>query len=129
MELKPGIRNTCSLTVTEERTAKAMGSGLLPVFATPCMAALMEQTAFTSVEPFLEPGQGTVGTSLRLEHLAATPVGMTVTCASELVEVDSRRLVFQVTVNDEKGLVGRGTHERFIIYNERFLAKAEARKD
>ena len=105
-----------------------MGSGTLDVFATPAMVALIEQTAYTSIESELEPGWGSVGTSLNIQHLSATPVGMTVTATTELVEVDRRRLVFHAEVYDEKGLVGKGTHERFLVENEKFQTKADAKK-
>ena len=125
--LQPGIKAKKSLTVTDANTAKTMGSGTLDVFATPAMVALIEQTAFTSIESELEPGWGSVGTSLNIQHLSATPVGMTVTATTELVEVDRRRLVFHAEVYDEKGLVGKGTHERFLVENEKFQAKADAK--
>ena len=125
--LQPGIKAEKSLTVTDANTAKTMGSGTLDVFATPAMVALIEQTAYTSIESELEPGWGSVGTSLNIQHLSATPVGMTVTATPELVEVDRRRLVFHAEVYDEKGLVGKGTHERFLVENEKFQAKADAK--
>ena len=125
--LQPGIKAKKSLTVTDANTAKTMGSGTLDVFATPAMVALIEQTAYTSIESELEPGWGSVGTSLNIQHLSATPVGMTVTATTELVEVDRRRLVFHAEVYDEKGLVGKGTHERFLVENEKFQAKADAK--
>lgn len=125
--LQPGIKAEKSLTVTDANTAKTMGSGTLDVFATPAMVALIEQTAYTSIESELEPGRGSVGTSLNIQHLSATPVGMTVTATTELVEVDRRRLVFHAEVYDEKGLVGKGTHERFLVENEKFQAKADAK--
>ena len=125
--LQPGIKAEKSLTVTDADTAKTMGSGTLDVFATPAMVALIEQTAYTSIESELEPGWGSVGTSLNIQHLSATPVGMTVTATTELVEVDRRRLVFHAEVYDEKGLVGKGTHERFLVENEKFQAKADAK--
>ena len=125
--LQPGIKAEKSLTVTDANTAKTMGSGTLDVFATPAMVALIEQTAYTSIESELEPGWGSVGTSLDIQHLSATPVGMTVTATTELVEVDRRRLVFHAEVYDEKGLVGKGTHERFLVENEKFQAKADAK--
>ena len=127
MTLEPGIRGEQSVPVTAENTAKTMGSGTLDVFATPAMVALIEQTAYTSIESELEPGWGSVGTSLNIQHLSATPVGMTVTATTELVEVDRRRLVFHAEVYDEKGLVGKGTHERFLVENEKFQAKADAK--
>ena len=125
--LQPGIKAEKSLTVTDANTAKTMGSGTLDVFATPAMVALIEQTAYTSIESELEPGWGSVGTSLNIQHMSATPVGMTVPATTELVEVDRRRLGFHAEVYDEKGLVGKGTHERFLVENEKFQAKADAK--
>ena len=125
--LQVGIKGSGTVTVTEALTARAMSSGELDVFATPAMVALIEQTAWRSVAPELEPGQGTVGTKLDIEHTAATPVGMAVRCETELAEIDRRRLVFRVRVSDEAGPVGEGTHERFIVDNERFLQKARAK--
>ena len=124
-----GITGKQTMTVTEEKTAQAMGSGTLPVFATPAMIALMENTASKSVEAKLDEGAGTVGTLINVKHVAATPVGMDVTCETKLVEVDRKRLVFEVKAYDAAGVIGEGTHERFIIDNERFLAKAEAKKN
>ena len=126
--LTPGIKGHAALRVTTENTALAMGSGELNVFATPALAALVEKACWQSVAPALEAGSGTVGTKLELEHTAPTPVGMTVTCHSELVAVEGRKLTFKVTLADEKGPVGGGTHERFIIFEEKFAAKAEAKK-
>ena len=124
-----GITGKQTITVTEEKTAQAMGSGTLPVFATPAMIALMENTASKSVEAKLGEGAGTGGTLINVKHVAATPVGMDVTCETKLVEVDRKRLVFEVKAYDAAGVIGEGTHERFIIDNERFLAKAEAKKN
>ena len=123
-----GIKGLQSVIVTEENTARSVGSGMLPVFATPAMAALMEKTAAKSVEPYLAEGEGTVGISLNIRHLAATPVGLTVECESELIEIDRKRLVFKLKVSDGVDLIGDGTHERFIINNDKFMAKAEAKK-
>lgn len=126
MEL--GIKGIQERTVTYEQTAEYMSSGLLPVFATPCMIQFMEATARASVEPFLAEGQSTVGTSVNIRHLASTFVGCKVTCESTLTEIDRRRLVFEVKVYDDKELLGEGTHERFIVDNAKFLAKLEAKK-
>lgn len=123
-----GIKGTLERTVTEGLTAQAMGSGELPVFATPAVVALAEETAWKSVSPELEEGQGTVGTLMELSHIAATPLGMKVRCESELVEIDRRKLVFLVKVYDEKEKVAEGRHERFIVDNAKFLAKAESKK-
>ena len=91
------------------------------------MTALMEMTAWKSVASGLEEGEGTVGTLLQITHDAPTPLGLKVWCESELTEVDGRRLVFHVTAYDETGKIGEGRHERFIINNAKFMAKA-ARK-
>ena len=127
--MEAGITGTQTITVTEDKTAQAMGSGTPPVFATPAMIALMENTAYKSVADELEEGAGTVGTLMNVKHVAATPVGMEVTCETKLIEVDRKRLVFEVKAYDAAGVIGEGTHERFIIDNERFLAKAEAKKN
>ena len=111
MEL--GIKGLAETVVTNANTAKAVGSGTLDVFATPCMVALMEEAALHSVAPYLAEGEGTVGTKL---------------CVSHDAEVDRRRLVFDVKAYDECGLIGKGTHERFIINGEKFLAKVNAKK-
>lgn len=124
-----GIKGREEVMVTEENTAKAMGSGTLDVFATPAMTALMEMTAWKSVAPFLENGDGTVGTLLQITHDAPTPLGMKVFCESELLEIDGRRLVFHVAAFDEKGKIGEGRHERFVINNEKFAAKAEKKRE
>ena len=123
--LTAGIKGREETIVSEANSAKTMGSGTLNVFATPAMTALMEETAWKSVAPYLEEGCGTVGTLLNITHDAPTPFGMKVWCESELVEVDGRRLVCQVTAYDEKGKIGGGRHERFIIQNEKFQAKAD----
>lgn len=113
-----------TLMVSQEFTAQAMGSGELPVFATPAMIALMEKTAWTSVAGALDEGQGTVGTLMNVKHMAATPIGCEVTCETTLIEIDRRRLVFEVRCKDSAGVIGEGTHERFIVDNERFLENA-----
>ena len=122
-----GIKGCMELVVTEKLTAGSVGSGELDVYATPSMIALMEGTASESVKSGLEAGQGTVGTGISIRHLAATPVGMKVRCETELVEVDGRRLIFRIAAYDEKEKIGEGTHERFIIYNERFQDKANSK--
>lgn len=121
--LQVGVKGTKEVIVTKELSAQSVGSGLLPVYATPSMIALMENTAFESVAEYLEEGCGTVGTSLNVKHVAATPVGMKVTCETELIKVEGRALTFEVKAYDECGLIGEGTHERFIITEDKFLAK------
>ncbi len=125
--LETGIKGEQSVEVVYENTAAAVGSGLLQVFGTPSLVALMENTALESIAPYLEEGWGSVGTEISIKHLAATPIGMTVRCESELTEVDGRRLVFLVKAYDDAGLIGEGTHERFTVQNEKFQAKADAK--
>lgn len=127
MELKPGIKKSNETIVTKELCANAWGSGGLEVYATPAMIALMENTAWASVEPCMEEGRSTVGTKLDVAHLSASPVGARITCESELVEVDGRRLVFKVSASDDAGLIGEGMHERFIINTEKFMARTETK--
>lgn len=121
--MEAGIKNEKSIVVTDEVTASKVGSGLLPVYATPSMIALMEGTCAESVQPYLAEGEGTVGVAVDIKHIAATPVGMTVRCESLLKEVNGKKLVFEVNVYDEKGLVGTGIHKRAIINNKAFMAR------
>ena len=125
--LKTGIRNTLTVKVTNDKTAKVLGSGTLDVFATPAMVALMEQTAAQSVQPLLENGVTSVGTKINVEHLSADPVGIEVTCESTLVEIDNRRLVFDIVVSDKHSVVGKAYHERFLIKSESFMTKTNAK--
>ena len=127
MPLEIGIKGSSSCTVTLNDTAKALGSGGLDVLSTPKLIALMENAALLSVRPYLEEGSATVGTLPNVKHLAATPVGMTVRAEAELIAIDRRRLVFSVKAWDETELVGEGTHERFIIDRDKFLAKCSAK--
>ena len=126
--LTVGMKGKAETVVSEKNTAKIMGSGTLDVFATPAMVALMEEAAWKCVAEALDPGMGTVGTSMQVKHLSATPLSMRVTAECELIEVDGRRLVFTVQASDEAGLIGTGTHERFIIAEEKFMAKTESKK-
>ena len=126
-ELRIGIKNTRELVVTENETAASAGSGGQPVFSTPHMIALMETTAWSSVEPCMEEGISTVGTHLDVAHLSATPVGAHVKAESELVEIDGRRLVFRVSASDDAGPIGEGTHERFIIDIEKFMKRTNSK--
>ena len=125
--LNKGIKNTITINVTQDKTAKVMGSGTLDVFATPAMVALMEQTAAQSVQDLLDDGITSVGTKINVEHLSADPVGIEVTCQSTLVEVDNRKLCFDIVVSDKHGIVGKAYHERFLIKSESFMAKTNAK--
>ncbi|MBR6413051.1 MAG: thioesterase family protein [Oscillospiraceae bacterium] len=126
--LTTGRKGHLETIVTEETSARSVGSGGLLVYATPSMIGLVEETCWRSVADELGEGQSTVGTKIRIDHLAATPVGMKVWCDTELIEVDRRRLEFAVRAYDEAGLIAEGTHERFIINVEKFMAKAMAKK-
>lgn len=128
-KLTTGVRGTREIAVTDENTAKALGSGGLAVFATPAMVTLMEFCAANSVLPFLPEGSSTVGTKLDIRHLSATPVGMTVRCETELVEIDRRRLVFACKAYDEAGLIGEGTQERFVVDDAKFMEKTEQKRN
>lgn len=121
--MEAGIKNEKSLIVTEDLTASKVGSGLLPVYATPSMIALMENTCAESVQSYLAEGEGTVGVAVDIKHISATLVGMTVRCESLLKEVNGKKLVFEVNAYDEKGLIGTGIHKRAVINNEAFMAR------
>ena len=127
------IGTKCQLeqTVTEELTATAVGSGALPVFGTPFMAAMMESAAMTCLRSFLGEGQGSVGTRLESSHDAPTPIGMNVWAEAEITAVSENGKMVDFTVKawDEKGPIGSGTHTRAIIKNDKFLAKCNAKLD
>ncbi|MBQ9661130.1 MAG: thioesterase family protein [Bacteroidales bacterium] len=122
-----GIQGREETVVSEDLLAKNVGSGLVKVYATAMMIALIEKAAVYSVEPYLESGQGTVGTHVDVSHCSATPLGMKVWAETELIGIDRRKLTFRVAAYDERGLIGEGRHERFIIDNARFQAKADAK--
>lgn len=121
--IKTGIKSSLEVTVTNELTAAVYGSGLVEVYATPAMIALMERTCQLSVQEQLPEGHLTVGILVNVRHLKATPVGMKVVCNSELIEIDGKRLVFRVVTNDEEGMIGEGIHERFIVDQAKFMSK------
>jgi len=126
--LSIGIHAERDVLVTSENTARALGSGGLPVYATPAMITLMELCDAESVLPYLPEGSSSVGTRIDVKHLSATPVGMTVRCETELVEVDRRRLVFACKAFDDAGLIGEGIQERFVVDNAKFMEKTEQKK-
>jgi predicted thioesterase len=115
-------------TVNGQNTANAVGSGSLEVFATPMMIALMERAACQCLADMLEPGQTSVGTSIDIEHTAASPLGAVITASATVTGVEGRKIEFEIAANDTKGEIGRGTHERFIVDSEKFLRKAVGRK-
>ena len=126
--LEIGMKGTAETVVTLDNTAKAFTSGALEVFATPAMIALMEETCWKMVQPELEEGLGSVGTKVTVSHMAPSAIGSTILCEATLIETDGRKLVFEVVCSDENGMIGMGTHERFIINNEKFMAKAVGHK-
>jgi predicted thioesterase len=121
--LELNVKGKETLAVSDKDTALAVGSGQLEVFSTPSMIALMEKTASESVQSYMEDGMGTVGIAINIRHVSATSIGQTVTCESRLVKIDGKRLEFQVKAIDAGGLIGEGIHERFVVNNEKFLAK------
>lgn len=125
------IGTKCQLeqTVTQELTAAAVGSGALPVFGTPFMAAMMENAALTAMQTFLEEDQGSVGTRLDIHHDAPTPVGMKVWAEAEITGVseNGKMVDFAVRAWDEKGPIGGGTHTRAVINCQRFLDKCNGK--
>ena len=126
-ELKVGMKFTREVEVVHELTADAVHSGGLPVFATPMMIGLMENASWSLAEECMEEGYSTVGTLVNVKHVSATPIGATVRAETELTEIDGRRLVFKVAAYDDKGLIGEGTHERFIINTDKFMNKVSAK--
>ncbi|MGH2674293.1 MAG: thioesterase family protein [Actinomycetota bacterium] len=127
MMLEPGLQATVEETVTDEMTAERLGSGDVPVLGTPAVLALVEAAAVAAVADALELGTASVGASVRLDHVAPTPVGATVTATAALDEVDGRRLRFRFEVTDGAGPVARGEHVRVIVDRDRFLDTARRR--
>ena len=127
MSIEVVMKGRAETVVTQDNTAQAAGSGLVPVFATPWMVALMENAAVNAVQAQLAPDEGTVGTSLNVTHDAATPIGMKVWAEAEVTAVEGRKLTFTVSAYDEAEKIGGGIHQRFIIKPERFLTKAQSK--
>jgi fluoroacetyl-CoA thioesterase len=121
------LTGDATVVVSPEVTARHLGSGAVAVFATPEMVRLMERAAVNGLAPYLAPGQQSVGTMVNVKHLAATPLGATVTARAELVAVEGRRLMFKVSAHDGTDLIGEGTHERALIdlakFEQRMAAK------
>jgi predicted thioesterase len=123
-----GLCGEAAVVVGEYNTALALGSGSVPVFATPAMAALVEAAAVQAVADVLNEDQTTVGVYLDLQHLAATPVGLTVRAEAKLVNVEGRRLTFRVTAYDDVEQIGIGTHQRMLVDTDRFLARTQSKR-
>lgn len=122
LNLSIGLKYKEEKTVKMEDTAKIFGSGAAEVFATPMMIGLMEAASMNCVKDYLPEGHSTVGTLVNVKHISATRVGKKVWAEAELIEIDRRRLVFKVTAYDEDKQIGEGTHERFIIDEEKFMS-------
>lgn len=122
-KLKIGLTNKFEKRVLFDDTAEMIGSGNLQVFATPMMIAMMESASKDLVQPYLEEGKTTVGTSVDVKHIAATKMGKKVWAIAELIEMDQKKFVFKVEAFDENKKIGEGTHERFIVDCKKFLSK------
>lgn len=123
MALVPGLEGEATTTVTHENTAAHVGAGGVEVFGTPMMIALMENAAWQAVAAEIGEGEVTVGTLVNVRHLGATPLGQKVRATARLLEIDRRRLVFEVEAYDEEKKIGEGQHERFIVNLARFIKK------
>lgn len=121
--IEPGLKHTSTAVVTEALSARAMGSGDLPVYATPAMTALMENAAMLAVAGELPEGSTTVGGRIEVSHMAPTPIGATVTATATLEKVDGRKLHFSVIAMQGDTVIGEGTHLRFVVDRERFMSK------
>ena len=122
-DILKGLFHSETLVVEHKDTAAVYGSGALEVFATPAMIALMEKTCLESVSCKIGEGNTTVGIAVNIKHLKASPVGAVIRCDAKLVEVDRKRLVFEVKCYDGETLIGEGLHERFVVDSEKFMAK------
>ena len=122
-DLKAGISYTAKQKVAYADTAAKYGSGLVEVFATPAMIALMENAALKTVLPYLDDEHNTVGFEVNVRHLKPTPIGMEVQCTATLTEIEGKKLVFKLEANDEEGKIGEGTHTRYIINAKKFMDK------
>lgn len=121
--IEPGLKHTSTAVVTEALSARAIGSGDLPVYATPAMTALMENAAMLAVAGDLPEGSTTVGGRIEVSHMAPTPIGATVTATATLEKVDGRKLHFSVIAMQGDTVIGQGTHLRFVVDRERFMSK------
>ena len=122
-DMLKGLCHSETLVVEHKDTAAVYGSGSLEVFATPAMIALMEKTCLESVNAQIGEGNTTVGIAVNIKHLKASPVGSTIRCNAKLIEVDRKRLVFEVQCFEGENLIGEGIHERFVVDSEKFMGK------
>ena len=123
--LKPGLTGSAELKVAVEHTAPSIGSGLVPVLATPVMINVIEAAALAAVEHLLPAGHQSLGIHLDVRHFAATPIGMRVRATAELVGIDGRTLTFKVEARDDKEPIGDGSHQRVVVNVARFDARVQ----
>ena len=123
MEITVGMKGIAETLVEREDTAKEVGSGSLLVYATPCMAALMEGAACEAIAEALKETETTVGVELNIQHTSATPVGLDVRAEAEVTAVDGKVITFAITAYDEAGEIGKATHKRVIVNSQKFLEK------
>jgi len=121
--LTVGLAHTATLIVTEQHTAERMGSGDMPVLATPALAALMENAAMTAVAQALDDGDTTVGSQLSLSHLRPSAIGASISATATLTAIDGRRLTFSIAAHESDTLIGEATHTRYVVTRDRFLSK------
>ena len=121
--LEIGMTFTSNTVVSQDNCAAIMGSGDLEVFATPAMVALMENAAMNAVADALPQGSTTVGAEMNTTHIKPSPIGARVQATATLTAVDGRKLTFAVEACDEGSIIGKGTHVRFVVDKERFMAK------
>lgn len=125
-ELQVGMTGESQATVTNELTAKKMGSGSLLVYSTPAMIALMEAAAVNAVEPYLEAGQTTVGIQIEVRHISASPVGENVRAEAQIIGIEGKRILFAVRAWDEQEMIGEGSHTRYLIDEDKFMERVQS---
>lgn len=124
-ELRIGLKAKSEQIVTEDMLASKVGSGLVDVFSTPKLVALIEQAASEAVKDYLPDGDVSVGININIDHLAATPLGMKVRAEAELVAIDKKRLTFKVKAYDQVDLIAQGDHQRYVVNRQKFMSNVE----
>ena len=127
LDLPTGLKGSVELVVGEQHTAPRIGSGRIRVLATPVMINLIEAAALAAVEQSLPENHQSLGTHLDISHTAATPVGMRVRATAEVLRVEGRTIYFRVRAEDEREVIGEGTHERVVVNVERFDQRVQAK--
>lgn len=127
LDIPVGQTGTSQLIVGDEHTASRVGSGRIPVLATPVMINVIEAAALAAVEHLLPGGHQSLGTLLQVSHVAATPVGMQVTAEAKVTAVEGRIIKFTVTARDQQDLIGEGSHERVVVNVARFDERVQAK--